>query len=319
MAQRLYANIHSTGSSAAATVSSPTTTTTTTTQSTPLPLASSDSPHLNTTTAMVATTTTTANNGQVTTTSASNSGLVVPHSSNSQLQPHHLANLLCQAALQLSGNLSHVLPQLQLPTETLMATAQATTSNQPHPPQQEDQFSEASALILTNPSAGTPIPTTITRNPPPLHTTLDSTSSLPPVPARLCERIIAGEFIDFNTLLTGAMFPTRDSPTLHQSPAAPQFSPKSNEFHATQTPATIKKINSFALWMEAWNVYASTLLSANPKRALKLIGYQRLITSANLQLPLSSWMLFNIRFRILAASNPALHWDIAIRIYGWNV
>ena len=160
MAQRLYANIHSTGSSAAATISPPPTmTTTTTTQSTPLPLAGSDSPHLNTTTAMVATTTTTANNGQVTTTSASNAGLVVPHSSNSQLQPHHLANLLCQAALQLSGNLSHVLPQLQLPTETLMATAQATTSNQPHPPQQEDQLSEASALIPTNPSAGTPIPT----------------------------------------------------------------------------------------------------------------------------------------------------------------
>ena len=132
---------------------------------------------------MVATTTTTANNGQVTTTSASNFGLVVPHSSNSQLQPHHLANLLCQAALQLSGNLSHVLPQPQLPTETLTATAQATTSNQPHPPQQEDQLSEASALIPTNPSAGTPIPTTITRNPPPLHTTLDSTSSLPPCPS----------------------------------------------------------------------------------------------------------------------------------------
>ena len=93
MAQRLYADIHSTGSSVADIVSPPTTTTTTTattTQSTPLPLAGSDSPHLNTTTAMAPTTTTTANNAQVTTTSASNAGLVVPHSSNSQLQPHHL-------------------------------------------------------------------------------------------------------------------------------------------------------------------------------------------------------------------------------------
>ena len=102
MAQRLYADIHSTSSSVADIVSLPTTTTTTTTtttQSTPLPLAGSDSPHLNTTTAMAPTTTTTANNAQVTTTSASNAGLVVPHSSNSQLQPHHLTNLLCQAAL----------------------------------------------------------------------------------------------------------------------------------------------------------------------------------------------------------------------------
>ena len=62
--------------------------------------------------------------------------------------------------------------------------------------------------------------------------------------------------------------------------------------------------------MEAWNVYASILLSANPKRALELIDYQCLITSANLQLPLSSWMSYDIRFRTLAASNPALSWDI---------
>ena len=216
---------------------------------------------------MALTTTTTANNAQVTTTSASDAGLVVPHSSNSQIQPHHLENLLCQAALQLSDNLSHVLPQLQLPTEALVppattvtATAQATTSNQPHPPRQEDQLSEASALIPTIPSPGTP-QSLVT---PSGHHT--GSNFIPaPVLARLLERIIAGEFIDFNTLLTGAMFSTRDGTTLHQSPAALQFSPQSNEFLVTQTPTIIKKINSFALWMEAWNVYASTLLSANPK------------------------------------------------------
>ena len=125
LAQRLYANIQSTDSPAAVIVSFPTT------QSTPLPLAGSDSPYLNTTNA------TTANSGQVTTTSASNASLVVPHSTSAgQLQPLHLTNLLCQAALQLSENLSHVLPQLQLPTETLVpsaimptAVSQATASN----------------------------------------------------------------------------------------------------------------------------------------------------------------------------------------------
>ena len=242
LAQQLYENIHSTDSPAAVIVSSPTT------QSMPLLLAGSDSPYLNTTNA--AATTTTANSGQVTTTSASNASLVVPLSTSGQLQPQHLANLLCQAALQLSGNLSHVLAQLQLPTETLVppattltAVSQATASNQSPPPQQEDQLSEASALIPTNPSPGTlipPISTTTTRNPPPLDTTLDPTSSLPPVPVRLRERIIAGEFIDFNTLLTGAMFSTRDSPTLYQSPAALQMSHQSSEFHVTQTSVTIK-------------------------------------------------------------------------------
>ena len=197
LAQRLYTYIHSTDSPAAVIVSSPTT------QCTPLPLAGSDSPHLNTTNA--AATTTIANSGQVTITSTSNAGLVMPHSTSGQLQPQHLTNLLCQAVLQLSGNLSHMLPQLQLPTETLVppattltVVAQATASNQPPPPQQEDQLLEASALIPTNPSPGTlipPIPTTTTRNPPPLDTTLDPTSSLPPVPVCLRKHIIAGELV----------------------------------------------------------------------------------------------------------------------------
>ena len=111
-----------------------------------------------------------------------------------------------------------------------------------------------------------------------------TTSSLPPVPARQREHIIAGEFIDFNTLLSSTMFSMHDSLTLFQSPTSPttfQMSHQSS-FHETQTSANIKRINSFALRMEAWNVYSSTLLSANPPRALELLGYQCLITSANL-------------------------------------
>ena len=61
--------------------------------------------------------------------------------------------------------------------------------------------------------------------------------------------------------------------------------------------------------MKAWNVYASTLLSAKPSRALELFGYQRLITSANIQLPFSAWMTYDVKFRTLAANNPLLRWD----------
>ena len=79
---------------------------------------------------------------------------------------------------------------------------------------------------------------------------------------------------------------------------------------AFQAPTNIRKINSFALWMEAWNVYASILLSAYPARAQELLGYQRLITSANLQLPFSSWMSYDVKFRTLAATCPSLRWDV---------
>ena len=332
LVQRLYASIHS--DSAAAVTSSPPTSSPAS-QGTRSPSTSSDSPRP--TPIAPAATTTTANNDPVTSTTASNNGSQVTTatvnnagqirpSAAGQLQPQYLVNLLCQAALQLSGNLSGSSPPPLLPTDTQAppaittqtTAAQTSASNQSvttsHPSQQEDQLSEASAFMVTNPSAAiSSIPTTTSRNHGPLDITPDPTLSLPPVPARLRERIIAGEFIDFNTLLSGAMFSMRESPTLHQAPLplfTPQGSHQSSSFHEAQTPATIKRINSFALWMEAWNVYLSTLLAVNPSRALELLGYQRLITSANLQLPFSAWMSYDIRFRTLAASNSALRWDI---------
>ena len=77
----------------------------------------------------------------------------------------------------------------------------------------------------------------------------------------------------------------------------------------SQEPNTTRKIDLFALWMEAWNVYASILLSAYPARAQELLGYQRLITSANLQLPFSFWMSYDVKFCTLAATCPSLRWE----------
>ena len=211
LAQRLYASIHS--DSAAAITSSPPTSLPAS-QGTRSPSASSNSP--GPTPITPAATTTTANNDPVTSTTASNNGSrvmtatannagqIMP-SAAGQLQPQHLVNLLCQAALQLSGNLSYSSPPSLLPTDTQAppaittqtTAAQTSASNKPvitsHPSQQEDQVSEASAFMATNPSATiSSIPTTTSRNHVPLDITPDPTLSLPPVPARLRECIIAG-------------------------------------------------------------------------------------------------------------------------------
>ena len=238
---------------------------------------------------------------------------------DSSLHPQHLANLLLLAASQLSTTpINSSLVQHQHPT--VMADPPTTT------PPQDDRLSEASAISPPNVPAVIPPsmppniiipPTTST------HITLDPVSSLPgssllapwtqhPVPARLRERILAGKFIDFNNLLTGAMFSMHDSPS--RQPTAHsltlQMSPQGGGFKIAPAHNTTRKINSFSLWMEAWNVYASTLLSANPSRALELFGYQRLITSANLCLPFSAWMSYDTKFRTLAANYPSLCWDV---------
>ena len=108
------------------------------------------------------------------------------------------------------------------------------------------------------------------------------------------------------------MFSMHDGPLTHQSTSPSltvQMSAQSGWFQVTQAPTTTRKINFFALWMEAWNVYASTLLSAKPSHAFELFGYQCLITSANIQLPLSAWMTYDVKFRTLAVNNPLLRWD----------
>ena len=100
--------------------------------------------------------------------------------------------------------------------------------------QQDDQLSEASAFgspiqppePLINPSAPT------VSNP-------ELISSLPPVPARLRDRIIAGEYIDFNSLLTGAMFSMCDGPLTHQS-TSPSLTDVSSKWRVSSHTSTHK-------------------------------------------------------------------------------
>ena len=71
-----------------------------------------------------------------------------------------------------------------------------------------------------------------------------------------------------------------------------------------------RKITSFATWMEAWNVYLAVRVSIQPSCASQLIAYQRIITSANPQHPLHTWLSYDMRFRTKAANYPSLRWDI---------
>ena len=69
---------------------------------------------------------------------------------------------------------------------------------------------------------------------------------MPPVPNRIQDRILHGEFIDFTTLLPQATFTGG-----HMKPTK------------TSTGANKPLLRSpgEATWMEAWNVYISVVLS----------------------------------------------------------
>ena len=118
---------------------------------------------------------------------------------------------------------------------------------------------------------------------------------LPPVPTSIQQRIVRGEFIDFNTLLPEVMFSTAN---ITSSP------------NATRSTSQTLRINSFSTWLDVWNIYIATVVAHNPSRAAELLGYQRLIHSASKHFSTSAWLNYDMQFRTLAASNPQLQWNL---------
>ena len=168
-------------------------------------------------------TTTTNINAQATSSVAAQ---VNPSNSQPQSQTQHLANLLYQVALQLTPSCP-TLSQPQIVSPAMPDNAHVSVSETPHRPndslypphssQQEDQLSEASAPTPSNQPPGTLL--SANNNPVMLDTVSAAASSsmLPPIPFRLRDCIVSSEFIDLNSLLTRAMFLTRDGPTQFQS------------------------------------------------------------------------------------------------------
>ena len=85
-------------------------------------------------------------------------------------------------------------------------------------------------------------------------------TSFPPVPPRIRNHIIRGEF-------TGSSEPEPyKSLTL-------QLAPSDDDVAICQT-SNPRKITSFSSWMEAWDIYLSIRIGHAPARAAKLVAYQ---------------------------------------------
>ena len=138
----------------------------------------------------------------------------------------------------------------------------------------------------------------------PTSLTTSTDQLLPPVPPRIRERIIKGEYIDFATLLPNIIFSS--SLELDSSTSFTVQLPHINGNLSVDPTAKTRKITSFSYWMEAWNVYLAVCIDHMPSRAPSLVAYQRIITSVNTLHPLESWLHYDVQFRTLAASNSTL-------------
>ena len=100
------------------------------------------------------------------------------------------------------------------------------------------------------------------------------------------------------------MFAGSSKPEPHKSLTL-QLAPSGDDVAIRQT-SNPKKITSFSLWLEAWNVYLSIRIDHAPTRAAELVAYQCIMTSASIQYPPIAWLNYDVQFRMLAASDPNL-------------
>ena len=140
---------------------------------------------------------------------------------------------------------------------------------------------------------------TIVPTPPPGPSSL-TTGVLPislplTVPARLCDRILRGEFIEFDDLLPDELGnPVRNSF---------EFVPTSEGISFCESTARRHKrhVDDLTSWLDAWTAYCRVVLSAAPHRCQELLAYQAIIATASRQFYPEAWLSYDRQFRRAAS------------------
>ena len=136
---------------------------------------------------------------------------------------------------------------------------------------------------------------------------------LPPVTPKMKQRIIKGEYIDFDQLLPESMFPSRyntnASPSITLRLSSDPSSSGDNVIVTQPRAANKRTVTDLSSWFEAWNVYAAVIIAHYPARASAIIAYQRIICEASSKSSPQAWLKYDARFRSLAAADRCLRWD----------
>ena len=116
-------------------------------------------------------------------------------------------------------------------------------------------------------------------------------SCCPPLQERYCARIARGEYVSFDKLLI---------------PKGHRYPPDSDK-HKHKQPGN--RVTGLATWLEAWNRFAGVVLVTHPKRALEMLKYQTLVSSAFQDYPPEACLEYDRCFRQLAAKDKNIKWD----------
>ena len=124
---------------------------------------------------------------------------------------------------------------------------------------------------------------------------------LPPVPARLVERISQGIFVEMSELLPD-----------HLCAADTDVGDR----RANKTKLT--EVDNIIDWIQCFGIYIAVLSRSAPDRVADLLGYQSLIISAAQYHRAGRWVVYDRRFRLKASAKNIKIWS-AIEVTIWNM
>ena len=71
-----------------------------------------------------------------------------------------------------------------------------------------------------------------------------------------------------------------------------------------------RHVHDLATWVEAYTILSQVIVDVAPHRPAELLCYQSLILESNRRFTPEGWLEYDRKFRINAAADPSLKWDI---------
>ena len=127
-------------------------------------------------------------------------------------------------------------------------------------------------------------------------------SGLPPIPAKLVDRIQSGLFVEISDLLPQKLISAEYSVGDHIT------SQKQKQYEVT----------TIIEWVQCFGIYIAVLSKKEPERIADLHGYQQLIIHSSQHHQEGRWLIYDRHFRLKASATGSKDWS-TIEINIWNL
>ena len=124
-------------------------------------------------------------------------------------------------------------------------------------------------------------------------------TGLPPLPKKLVDKILAGEYVDFAEL----------PPARGKARAVPQaLEGQIVVVQAADLLQSRRVIPDLATWMQCYAIFTAVIASKNPARLPDLMAYMIIIAKASQKFAWPSWVVYDQNFRQEAACSTSTQW-----------